>query len=222
MAFTDQQHIKIAVDNCIFTVQNGVLHILLIKMKRKPFAGSWALPGGLVKNSEPLDAAAKRVLHSETNVHDVFLEQLYTFSDPKRDPRDRAISTAYVALVPASNLRLKTNTKYAGVEWRPVAKIGKLAFDHNRIVEYAVQRLRWKLEYTNVVWSLLPEQFTLTDLQQIYEAVLGAPLDKRNFRKKILALKLIENTGKQIVQGAHRPAQLFRFVSRKPQIISLL
>ena len=222
MAFTDSQHIKIAVDNVIFTVHGGVLQVLLIKMKRKPFAGSWALPGGLVGQKETLDAAAIRVLQSETNVRDVYLEQLYTFSAPKRDPRDRAISTAYFALVPAGELKLKTNTKYDGVAWRPLAKIGKLAFDHNKIVEYAVKRLQWKLEYTNVVWSLLPDEFTLTDLQVIYEAVLGETLDKRNFRKKILALRLVEPTGKQIAQGAHRPAQLYRFISRKPQMISLL
>ncbi len=217
-----KQNIKVAVDNCIFTVKEGKLHIILIQMKREPFTSQWAIPGGLVNHAESLDSAAKRVLHEETGVSDVYLEQLCTFGEPKRDPIGHVISTAYFALIPSDSAILKTNKKYLDVAWVAVSDVPRLAYDHNAIVKYAKQRLQWKLEYTNVVWSLLSKYFTLSEMQAVYEAILDRKLDKRNFQKKILGLCLIEKTEKTSMKGAHRPAVLYKFISQKPKIVNIL
>lgn len=218
----DPQRVKVAVDNCIFTVREHCLHLLLMQMTKAPFEGQWALPGGLIDESESLDAAAARILAEETGVAEVYLEQLYTFGRPDRDPAGRVISVAYVALMHAEGLQLRPQPKYADVRWWPCAHLPPLAYDHHDIAAYARQRLEWKLAYTNVAWSLLPPRFVLTELQKVYEAVLGRPLDKRNFRKKILSLGLIEAVGETTRHGAHRPAMLYRFTSRQAQIIDML
>lgn len=217
-----KQNIKLAVDNCIFTVKNGELCVLLIQMKKKPFADIWALPGGLVGEREELDAAAKRILHEETNVQNIYLEQLYTFGNLTRDPFGRVISVAYLALIPSEKIILKTLPKYADVRWWKFSELPRLAYDHGEIAAYAKRRLEWKLEYTNAAWSLLPEHFTLTDLQKVYEAILGRRLDKRNFRKKILVIGLLEEAGEKIARGAYRPATSYRFKSKKIKIIDIL
>ncbi|HEY5870469.1 MAG TPA: NUDIX domain-containing protein [Candidatus Tectomicrobia bacterium] len=216
------QQVKIAVDNCIFTVLEDRLHLLLIQMTKVPYTGRWALPGGLIQDAESLDAAAGRILYEETGVADVYLEQLYTFGQPDRDPAGRVISVAYCALIHAAGITLHRQLKYADVRWWPCAPLPPLAYDHNTVAAYARQRLEWKLAYTNVAWSLLPRRFALTELQKVYEAVLGRPLDKRNFRKKILALGLVEPVGETAMRGAHRPAMLYRFTSREPKLIELL
>ena len=216
------QQVKIAVDNCIFTVLEDGLHLLLIQMTKVPYAGMWALPGGLIQDDESLDAAAVRILYEETGVADVYLEQLYTFGRPDRDPAGRVVSIAYFALIHAAGIALRTQPKYAGVRWWPCAILPPLAYDHAAVAAYARQRLEWKLAYTNVVWSLLPRRFALTELQKVYEAVLGRPLDKRNFRKKILALGLVEPVGETAMRGAHRPAMLYRFTSREPRLVDVL
>ena len=216
------QQAKIAVDNCIFTVLEDRLHLLLIQMTKVPYTGRWALPGGLIQDTESLDAAAGRILYEETGVADVYLEQLYTFGQPDRDPAGRVISVAYCALIHAAGITLRTQLKYADVRWWPCATLPPLAYDHNAVAAYARQRLEWKLTYTNVAWSLLPRRFALTELQKVYEAVLGRPLDKRNFRKKILALGLVEAVGETAMRGAHRPAMLYRFTSREPKLIDML
>jgi 8-oxo-dGTP diphosphatase len=216
------QQVKVAVDNCIFTVLEDSLHLLLIQMTKVPYAGMWALPGGLIQDDESLDAAAGRILYEETGVTDVYLEQLYTFGQPDRDPAGRVISVAYFALIHAAGIALRTQPKYADVRWWPWATLPRLAYDHAAVATYARQRLEWKLAYTNVVWSLLPPRFALTELQKVYEAVLGRKLDKRNFRKKILALGLIEPVGETAMRGAHRPAMLYRFTSREPKLIDVL
>ena len=216
------QQVKIAVDNCIFTVLEDRLHLLLIQMTKVPYTGMWALPGGLIQEAESLDAAAGRILYEETGVADVYLEQLYTFGQPDRDPAGRVISVAYFALIHAAGITLRTQLKYADVRWWPCATLPPLAYDHNAVAAYARQRLEWKLAYTNVAWSLLPRRFALTELQKVYEAVLGRPLDKRNFRKKILALGLVEPVGETAMRGAHRPAMLYRFTSREPKLIEML
>jgi len=216
------QQVKVAVDNCIFTVVEGQLHLLLIQMTRVPYRGMWALPGGLIETHESLDTAAARILSEETGVADVYLEQLYTFGHPRRDPAGRVIAVAYFALIHAAGLTLRTQPKYADVRWWPCAHVPQLAYDHDDVAAYARQRLERKLVYTNVVWSLLPRQFTLSELQTVYEAVLGRPLDKRNFRKKILTLGLIESVGATAMRGAHRPAMLYRFTRREPQHIAML
>jgi 8-oxo-dGTP diphosphatase len=155
-------------------------------------------------------------------VRDVYLEQLYTFGRPDRDPAGRVISVAYFALIHAAGLALCTQPKYADVRWWPCATLPPLAYDHDAVAAYAWQRLEWKLAYTNVVWSLLPRRFALTELQKVYEAVLGRKLDKRNFRKKILALGLVEPVGETAMRGAHRPAMLYRFTSREPKLIDMM
>ena len=216
------QQVKIAVDNCIFTVLEDRLHLLLIQMTKVPYTGIWALPGGLIQDAESLDAAAGRILYEETGVADVYLEQLYTFGQPERDPAGRVVSVAYFALIHAAGITLRTQLKYADVRWWPCATLPPLAYDHDAVAAYARQRLEWKLAYTNVVWSLLPRRFALTELQKVYEAVLGRLLDKRNFRKKILALGLVEPVGETAMRGAHRPAMLYRFTSREPKLIDML
>jgi 8-oxo-dGTP diphosphatase len=216
------QQVKVAVDSCIFTVLDDRLYLLLIQMTKVPYVGLWALPGGLIQDDESLDAAAGRILYEEAGVADVYLEQLYTFGQPDRDPAGRVVSVAYFALIHAAGIALCTQPKYADVRWWPCATLPPLAYDHDAVAAYARQRLEWKLAYTNVAWSLLPRRFALTELQKVYEAVLGRPLDKRNFRKKILALGLIEPVGETAMRGAHRPAMLYRFTSREPKLIDML
>ena len=217
-----KQSIKVAVDSVIFTVQAGELKVLLIQMKKKPFTGDWAVPGGLIEQNETSRDAAERILQAQTGVKNIYLEQLKTFDDPKRDPLTRTISVAYFALVPGKKVHLQTTDKYADVRWWSVKRLPKLAYDHKEVVKVAVERLQSKLEYTNVVWSLLPKEFTLTHLQHIYEVILREELDKRNFRKKILSLKFIEKTGKKQEGEANRPAELYKFKRRTLEYIDVL
>lgn len=195
-------------------MRGGRLNVLLIEMKKKPLTGRWALPGGLIGDRETTLGAAERILKEETGVSGVYLEQLMTFDDPKRDPYGRVVSVAWFALVPDSGVELRTSDKYTDIEWRPVSRAKGLAYDHDAILKVAVARLRAKLGYTNVAWSLLPKRFTLTELQDVYEAILGRKLDKRNFRKKILATGLLKDTGAKRADGAHRPAALYSFRTR--------
>lgn len=207
---------SVAVDIIIFTIAEKSLKILLVKRNIQPFKNSWAIPGGFVREKESLDDAARRELAEETGVKSVYLEQLYSFGEVNRDPRTRVISVAYFALIPADKTsQLSARTDVSAVKWFAISKLPKVAFDHKKIIEYAIQRLRWKLEYTNVVYSLLDEEFTLTDLQKVYEIVFDRKFDKRNFRKKILSLNLIEPTGKMVLKGVHRPARTYRFIKKK-------
>lgn len=211
-----------AADAAIFTVQDGRLKVLLIRMKKKPYEGRWALPGGRLEADETTEATARRVLKTQTGVSEAYLEQLATFDALKRDPFGRVISVAYFALMPSEGVTLATTEKYAGVKWEEIKKAKGLAYDHDAILETAVNRLRAKLEYTNIVWNLLPEAFSLSELQQVYEAILGRLLDKRNFRKKILALGLLVSTGKKRAEGPYRPAELYRFKRRQLSYIDIL
>jgi 8-oxo-dGTP diphosphatase len=215
------QDITIAVDNCIFTIKDDKLHLLLIQMKQK-FPGKWALPGGLVENNETLDQAAMRILKDQTGVSNIYLEQLYSFSTVNRDQFGRVISVAYYALVPSANVKLQTTTKYSDVKWVEFAQLPPLAYDHAEIAEYAKKRLENKISYTNAVWSLLPDKFTLRQLQAVYEAILGVKLDKRNFRKKLLSLGLLEEVGEKALLGAHRPASLYKFKTKEAEIVKVL
>jgi 8-oxo-dGTP diphosphatase len=198
------------VDLVIFTLLKGTLHVLLVKRRHEPFAGMWALPGGFVQIEESLEDAARRELREESGVAGVYLEQLYTFGDPRRDPRTRVITVAYFALVRAERQRLQAATDAAAVGWFSAYDPPALAFDHGHILEYAVTRLRYKLEYTALAFELLPEEFTLTELQETYEHILNEGLDKRNFRRKVLQADILEETGGLRV-GEHRPARLYRF-----------
>lgn len=210
----------IAVDIVIYATGQSDLQVLLVRRRGEPYRGAWALPGGFVEDGESLDSAATRELQEETGVSDVYLEQLYTFGEPGRDPRGRVVSVAYFALLrqPAA---LVAADDVDDARWFSVDGLPALAFDHAEILGYARQRLRYKIEYTNIVYSLLPETFTLTELQQVYERILGRPLDKRNFRKKIQSLDLVEPTGDARREGAHRPAMLYRFKSREPMIVEV-
>lgn len=207
---------SVAVDVVIFSIIENELNVLLVERLLPP--KGWAIPGGFVKKNESLDEAAKRELAEETGVSDVYLEQLYTFGDPKRDPRGRIISVAYFALVESEKVKIKSGSDAKNVAWYPVKNIPNLAFDHNKIINYSKQRLAWKIEYTNVVYGLLPKYFSLTQLQKVYEAIVSRELDKRNFRRKFLNTGLIKQT-KIKAGGAHRPAVLYEFVERKPQLI---
>lgn len=222
MTHPSRQDIRLAADAAIFTVKEGRLHVLLIRMRKKPYEGRWALPGGLLEDGETTEGAVRRTLRAQTGVQDAYLEQLATFDAPARDPFGRVVSVAYFALVPDDGIELATTDKYAGVKWQEIGGAKRLAYDHDRILAAAVARLRAKLEYTNVVWSLLPETFTLSELQGVYEAILGRALDKRNFRKKILSVGLLKSTGKKRADGAHRPAELYRFRRRELSYIDVL
>lgn len=202
---------SVTVDIVLFTILNDDLKVLLIKRAKEPFKGSWAIPGGFVRINESLDAAALREMKEETGVKDIYLEQLYTFGEPKRDPRGRVITVAYFALVKSSGIRLNATTDASEAAWHSVYRLPTLAFDHKKLLDYALQRLRYKLEYTTVAFQLLPEKFTLSQLQKAYEIIFTKPMDKRNFRKKILSLGLIEETGKVTEGVSHRPAKLYSF-----------
>lgn len=204
----------VAVVVVIFTVDEDALQVLLIKRGAEPFKDSWSLPGGLLSRGETPDDAAVRKLYDETGLTDVFLEQLYTFSD--LDSRG-SIAVSYFALVDASQAHLSQRSAWQPA-WFPVSDLPGLAFDNSRVIDYAQRRLRAKLDYSNVAYSLLPEEFTLSRLQASYEAILGRELDKRNFRKRILSLDIIEPTGRRSSEGRHRPAQLYRFRERKPVV----
>jgi len=215
-------HVIVATDTLVFTIIDQKLHVLLIKMKKKEWKGTWALPGGLVNINESLDGAAKRHLKDKTSISGIYMEQLYTFGDPSRDPDGHIISTSYMALIPADKVKLKTSKEYEAIEWKPLHKLPKLAYDHKEVIKYGVQRLRWKLEYTNAVYSLLPDEFTLSELQDMYEIILDRELDKRNFRKKILSLKMLKKLGKKRKGEANRPAELFSFKDKKFKIVEVL
>ncbi|MFN3427867.1 MAG: NUDIX hydrolase [Candidatus Thermochlorobacter sp.] len=205
----------LAVDCVVFGYDGTALKLLLIERAKEPFKGAFALPGGFIKMNETLDDAAKRELWEETGVKDVFLEQLYTFGAPKRDPRDRVISVAYYALARLSHHALKARSDARHAMWHPVDNLPKLAFDHNLIVQTAIARLRSKVTYQPIGFELLPKKFTLTELQRFYEAILGHELDKRNFRKKILRFGILEALGEYQEGVAHRKAEYYRFNKKK-------
>jgi len=209
--------VRVAVDLVIFTVRDGALQVLLIERGVPPYQGQWALPGGFVLERETLEEAARRELAEETGLRDVYLEQLYTFGDPGRDPRGRTIAVAYYALTPPAEPRASTDAAKAA--WHPAARTPKLAFDHAGILKTGLERLRAKLGYSTVGFELLPKQFTLSELQGLYEAILERPLDKRNFRKKILSLDLLKPQGEKRPAVAHRPARLYAFALPKMKIL---
>jgi 8-oxo-dGTP diphosphatase len=207
--------LRVAVDVVIFMIRSGRLEVLLVKRGIPPFEGRWAIPGGFVLKGESLDEAARRELSEETGVSDVYLEQLYTFGEPKRDPRGRVISVCYFALLPSGQTVTKAGSDAAAVDWFDAYKPPELAFDHKSILDYALLRLRYKLEWTTVGFKLLPKKFTLTELQRVYEAILGKALDKRNFRRKVSLLGVLEALDEHRQDGIQRPAQLFSFSARR-------
>ncbi len=199
----------LTVDCVVFGFDGGDLQVLLIRRGIEPFKDRWALPGGFVHLDETLDEAARRELAEETGLREVFLEQLHTFGAVERDPRERVVSVAYYALVKPSAATAATDA--AEADWFPAASVPPLAFDHVEILAAALDRLRDKLRREPIGFELLPSKFTLGQLQRLYEAVLGTALDKRNFRKKVLAYDLLLPLQEMHREGAHRPARLFRF-----------
>ncbi|HAJ62860.1 MAG TPA: NUDIX hydrolase, partial [Cyanobacteria bacterium UBA8543] len=199
------------------TQQNRVL-VLLVMRQDEPFLGQWSLPGTLVRNGESLENAAHRILAEKIRVNNLYLEQLYTFGGPGRDPREsptsfgvRYLSVSYFALVRFEEAELIADG-VSGIAWYPVAQVPQLAFDHNEVLEYGYRRLRNKLEYSPVAFDVLPEVFTLSDLYQLYTTVLGENFsDYSNFRSRLLKLGFLSDTGLKVSRGAGRPASLYRF-----------
>lgn len=212
---------KVGVDNVIFSLdirQNRLL-VLLVKRTEKPFENYWSLPGTLVREGESLEASAERILAEKILVNNLYLEQLYTFGGPHRDPRedptsygDRYLSVSYFALVRFEEAEL-ISTGGRGIAWYPLDELPELAFDHQEILQYGHRRLRNKLEYSPIAFEVLPELFTLSDVYQLYTTVLGENFsDYSNFRSRLLKLGFLEETGLKASRGAGRPATLYRFV----------
>jgi 8-oxo-dGTP diphosphatase len=209
------ERVHVTVDIVIFTIRPDGLNVLLVRRGVPPFEGRWAIPGGFVHDAESLEAAALRELEEETGVRDVYLEQLYSFGDPGRDPRGRVITVAYYALIAGDRPDPTAGSDAAAARWWPTVELPPLAFDHDAILKYAIERLRNKLEYTTVGFQLLPRKFTLTQLQRVYEAILERRLDKRNFRRKIDLLGILTPLKEWRREGASRPARLYEFSARR-------
>ncbi len=203
-----------SVDAVILTLKNEKLHVLLVEREKEPYAGKLGLPGGFIftDQDETLDDSVNRVLFQKTGVQSSYFEQLHTFGSVKRDSRGWSISIAYVSLMPWEEVEnAQAGRNVTGIEWKAVDEIkkGSLAFDHENIIEMALERLRNKVNYSTLPVYLLPKKFTKTQLQKVYEQVLGTPIDKSAFRKKINELDFLEETG-EVLTGKHRPAELFQ------------
>jgi len=210
----------VTVDMVIFTIASSELKVLLVKRKVQPFKDKWVIPGGFVNIDQSLREAAMSKLAEKTGVKDVYLEQLYTFGDPKRDPRGRVITVSYFALISSEHIALKSSEEY-NATWHSFTKLPPLAFDHKEIIDYAFKRLKWKFEYTTVAFSLLPKKFTMSQLQELYEIVFGTSFDKRNFRKKILSLKILEE--QEVMRNvSFRPPQLYSLKANLGEIVNIL
>jgi len=216
MAFSyEYPHPAVTVDCVIFGLDEEELKILLIKRDLEPFADKWALPGGFVQIEESLEDAARRELHEEAGVRNVFMEQLYSFGEVGRDPRERVITVAYYALVNISAHNLQAATDARDAAWFAIDDLPPLAFDHEKIIDMALNRLKGKVRYEPIGFELLPKKFTLTQLQRLYEIILERPLDKRNFRKKIQKMDILIDLNEIQKDVAHRAARLYGFDEKK-------
>lgn len=206
----------LTVDCVVFGVDpKHTLNVLLIQRRLPPFEGGWALPGGFVHLDETLEAAALRELCEETGLDNVFLEQLYTFGELDRDPRERIVTVAYYALVNLWEYSVTAQTDASQVQWFAIANVPPLAFDHAHLLDVALKRLKGKVRYEPIGFELLPQKFTFYQLQKLYEAILGHPLDKRNFRKKFLKMDLLQELDEFEPRAAHRAARLYQFDEQK-------
>lgn len=207
---------NLAVDCVVFGLDEpNDLKVMLIRRRLPPFQEKWALPGGFVRIDESVDAAARRELREETGLENIFLEQLYTFGEIDRDPRERVVTVAYYALVNLNEYSVQASTDASEAAWFPVHQLPALAFDHDQIIAIAIARLKGKVRYQPIGFELLPQKFTLSQLQTLYETVLGTTLDKRNFRKKILKMDLLVELDETQTDVAHRAARLYQFDEAK-------
>jgi 8-oxo-dGTP diphosphatase len=211
----DSYCLFVAVDAIVFTVIERQLCVLLIKNKFPPYEDRFALPGGRMHNNETPEHAVARELREETGVADVFLKPYRAYGAVDRDPRSRVVSLAYLAFIDSERFTLRASDDAKSSDWVPVADIGQLAYDHNTILQDALDALRFEIQTTTIAAQLLPEKFSLSELRALYEDVLGRELDKRNFRKRVLELDFLVETGEQRRSGAHRPAMLYQFRSRE-------
>jgi 8-oxo-dGTP diphosphatase len=211
-----KQDIKVSVDAVVFgySLEEGI-QVLLIKRKYEPFQKSWALPGGLVLNEESLEEAVRRELQEEAGIDVNYLEQLYSFGQPDRDPRNRVISVAYFGLVRPDDYQLSAQTDAEDVAWFNIKRIPRLAFDHKNIIASAIKRLRSKIVYEPIGFELLDKEFPFSDLERLYQVLLDNDLDRRNFKKRIMALGFLEEVNKTLQRKAGRPAKLYRFNKKK-------
>ncbi len=209
------QQIKVAVDATVFAYHQKQLDVLLIQRKIEPHQGEWALPGGLILNDESLENAARRELKEEAGVQVDFMEQLYTFGNPKRDPRNRVIAVVYYALVSPQHHKLKADTDAKDARWWNTNNLPPLAFDHAEIIRTALERLRAKLYYQPIGFNLLEKEFPFSAVENLYTTVLGKAIDRRNFRKKFMQFGILEPTGNIHQEGSGRPAKMFRFHPEK-------
>lgn len=205
----------LTVDTVVFGYPNEELSVLLIQRSAPPFQGHWALPGGFVEIDENLEDAARRELWEETGIRAIDLEQLHTFGEVRRDPRERVVSVAYLALVRPTQMTFRAGSDAQDAKWFSIRNIPPLAFDHEHIIRMAITRLREKLMDKPAGFELLPREFTLSQLQKLYEAILEQPLDKRNFRKKILSLGCLIALSKKLESVPHRSPVLYSFLNRR-------
>jgi 8-oxo-dGTP diphosphatase len=212
---------KVAVDTVLFAVQAGRLKWYLVQLKHGPAEGRWAFPGGLVRVGEMLDIAARREIDAATGLRDCYLEQLFTFGDPTRDPRAHVVSVAYMALTSDYARVSSCSRKYLEGKWFDTSHLPALAYDHTVMAQYALNRLKSKLEYTNIACNLLPPAFTFAQLEELYSMVLERSLDRRNFRRRIMATGLLRKV-EQELRGPHRPAALYAFAQRSLQTVEML
>jgi len=218
--FQETKTHEVTVDIVIFTIRKKKLEVLLVQRGYEPFKDKWAIPGGFIRLSEPLDDAAKRVLYEKTSVKDVYLEQLYTFGDPGRYPNARVITVSYFALIRSDDINLShgPDTNIQQVSWHSVYNLPQLGYDHKEIIDHALRRLRNRLEYTTIAFQLLPKKFTLTELQKTYEMILDKDLDKRNFRKKMMSLNILQESDEFTKLSSKRPARLYSFTDDSADI----
>ena len=209
---------SLTVDCVVFGLdKQDQLKVMLIQRNLPPFKDRWALPGGFVQLDESLEEAARRELREETGIENVFLQQLYTFGEVNRDPRSRVVTVAYYALVNLWEYRIEAATDASDAAWFPLKQLPPLAFDHDKIVQVALNQLKSKVRYEPIGFELLPKKFTLSQLQKLYEAVLGQQLDKRNFRKKILKMDLLVALDETQKDVSHRAARFYQFDEQKYQ-----
>lgn len=211
---------SVTVDCVVFGLDKSAdVRVLLVKRAYEPYKNSWAIPGGFIKENETLDAAARRELEEETGVRDIFIEQLYTFGNLNRDPRGHVISVAYFALINLEEHPTSAATDATDAQWFKLSELPKLAFDHAEILDIAIKRLDSKVRYQPIGFELLPDKFTLSELQSLYETILGRELNRRNFRSKILKMGILEQLERQ-KDVPHRPAYLYKFNKEKYEELS--